>query len=288
MNLLDRWDITDIWNKLYWSVGKASEWNNINESRLIAKNSTKEFHEYLKEFWININYIYWKDTMQQFPEIVDAIQNYINKWELSEILPLLWLWNHQSFWLEAMWLYDYFPTNGRALLKDELLLPPYFWKWIESINPIVYYRRLSKYTPKEVIFFILKKLTLDKKWLISRKEREKQIQKSILEKSPVLIYPEWTRSKNGKLLKFSSWLYKPAYDILSKEAEWFSNKVALITSDTFDCFPTTPEKVLLRKWEIYSWEVNIKIDIVGIETWESIKDFNKRIYSIIKENLNND
>ena len=184
-----------------------------------------------------------------------------------------------------MWLYDYFPTNGRAVLKDELLLPPYFWKWIEAIDPIVYYRRMSKINSKEVFFYLLKKIFLDKKWLISRKERNDQIQKTILEKKAVLIYPEWTRSKNGQLLKFRDWLYKPAYDLLSKEAEWFSKRVALITSDTHDVFPTTLEKVLLRKWEIYSWDVNIKIDIIEIETWENIKNFNKRVYNIIKNNL---
>ena len=59
----------------------------------------------------------------------------------------------------------------------------------------------------------------------------------------------------------------------------------MITSDTHDVFPTTLEKVLLRKWDIYSWDVNIKIDIIEIETWENIKDFNKRVYNIIKNNL---
>jgi hypothetical protein len=33
-------------------------------------------------------------------------------------------------------------------------------------------------------------MTLDKKWLISRKQREDQIKESILEKKAVLIYPE--------------------------------------------------------------------------------------------------
>lgn len=286
MGLLERSDITDIWNRVYWTVWKASEGTTPEEARMIGKQWTREFYEYIKQFGINVNYIFSEETIKQFPEIVDAIQNYINTWEISDILPLLWLWNHQSFWLEAMWLYDYFPTNGRVLLKDELLLPPYFWKGIEAIDPIVYYRRLAKYLPKELIFFLLKKMTLDKKWLISRKERENQIQKNILEKKAVLIYPEWTRSKNGELLKFREGLYKPAYDIISKEAEWFSNKVALIKSDTHDVFPTTLEKVLLRKWEIYTWNVNLKIDIIEIETWENIKDFNKRIYSIIEWNLN--
>ncbi len=286
MDLLNREDITNIWNKLYWTVWKASEWNNSEESRNIAREWTKEFHEYIKQFWIIINYSFSEETINKFPEIVNAIENYINTWEISDILPLLWLWNHQSFWLEAMWLYDYFPTTWSPLLKDELLLPPYFWKWIEAIDPIVYYRKMNKINPKELVFYLLKKFFIDKKFLLSRKQRGDKIQKTILEKKAVLIYPEWTRSKNWKLLKFRDGLYKPAYDILSKEAEWFSNKVALITSDTHDVFPTTLEKVLLRKWNIYSGEVNIKIDIIEIETWEKIKEFNKKVYNIIEWNLN--
>ena len=285
MNLLDRSDITDIWNRLYWSVWKSSEWSTPEEARLIARESTKEFQEFLKKFDININYLFWENSENSFPEEVNAIKQYIESWELSDDIPLLWLGNHQAFWLEAMWLYDYFPVNGRAVLKDELLLPKYFWKGIESIDPIVYYRKLGKYTPKEILFFILKKMTLDKKWLISRKQREDQIKESILEKKAVLIYPEWTRSKKWKLLKFRSGLYKPAYDILSQNLEWFSNRVALVTSDTYKNFPTTLEKVLLRKWEIYSWDINIKIDIIDIKAWENIKEFNKMIYDIIKLNL---
>ena len=285
MKLLDRNDITDIWNKLYWNVWKASEWINVEDSRNIARESTKEFYEFLKNFGINVNYSFWNDSEEKFPEIINAIKNYIETWEVSDVIPLLWLWNHQSFWLEAMGLYDYFPINWRPLLKDELLLPPYFWKWIEAIDPIVYFRRMAKINPKEVFFYLLKKFFLDKKYLTSRKERNNEIQKTILEKKAVLIYPEWTRSKTWELLKFREWLYKPAYDILSKEAEWFSNKIAIITSDTHDIFPTTLEKVLLRKWEIYRWEVNIKIDIIEIETWENIKHFNKRVYDIIKWNL---
>jgi len=285
MNLLERDNITDIWNKLYGAVWKSSEWNNPEESRKIARQWTKEFHEFIKQLGINVNYSFWKDTVNHFPELVEVIQKYINTWEISNKLPLLWLWNHQSFWLEAMWLYDYFPTNGRAVLKDELLLPPYFWKWIESIDPIVYYRRMIKINPKEVLFYILKKIFLDKRWLIWNKERNNQIKNTILEKKAVLIYPEGTRSKNGELLKFRDFLYKPAYDILSKEIDWISNKVALITSDTHDIFPTTLEKVLLRKWEIYSWDVNIKIDIIEIDTWENIKKFNKRVRDIIENNL---
>jgi 1-acyl-sn-glycerol-3-phosphate acyltransferase len=61
---------------------------------------------------------------------------------------------------------------------------------------------MTKINPKEVFFYFLKKIFLDKKWLISRNQRKDQIQKTILEKKAVLIYPEGTRSKNGKLLKF--------------------------------------------------------------------------------------
>jgi 1-acyl-sn-glycerol-3-phosphate acyltransferase len=61
---------------------------------------------------------------------------------------------------------------------------------------------MTKINPKELFFYFLKKIFLDKKWLISRNQRKDQIQKTILEKKAVLIYPEGTRSKNGKLLKF--------------------------------------------------------------------------------------
>jgi len=161
MDLLDRGDITKIWNRLYWPVWKVSEWNTIEDAKNIAREGTKEFHEFLKTFGINVNYSFPEESENSFPEVINAIKSYIESWELSDELPLLWLWNHQAFWFEASWAFDYFPTNGRVVLKDELLLPPYFWKWIEAIDPIVYYRRLSKYTPKEVFFFLLKKMTLD-------------------------------------------------------------------------------------------------------------------------------
>ena len=235
------------------------------DARDQAKYSTRNFYENIcPKYWIEVEYSFWEKTIIDYPLIVEMIKEYIYIWENVQNLPLLWLWNHQAFGLEAVWVYDYFPLDWKVVLKDDLLKPPFFSRGIKSIDPIIHYR---------------KKMGSDE-------FRKKEIKDQILKWKAVLIYPEWTRSKDWKIKNFKSSLYEVAYDFLKNEND-ISTKVALITSDTFKVLPNTLEKSLLFMWKINPWKITYTIDIVDIENYETIKKFNADIRNIIKWNLNN-
>jgi hypothetical protein len=176
---------------------------------------------------------------------------------------LLWLWNHQAFWLEAIGAYYYFPTNWRIVLKDDLIKPPFFWDWIKAIDPIVYYR-----------------------WVNSAEElRDIEIKNTLLQKKAVLIYPEWTRSKDWNIRWFDYKKYKAWYEIITNLNNEVSSKVAIITSDTFDVLPQTLEKTLLFMWDVNPWDISYTIDIIDASLYENIREFNKDVKQIILWNL---
>jgi len=235
-----------------------------------AKNSTRDFYEIIcPKYWINVEYKFWDDSLNKYPDLVKQIKNYIEIWEDIKNGPLLYLWNHQSFWIEAVWAYDYFPINWRIILKDDLLKPPFFWKWIKSIDPIIHYRKKSG----------------------SEEYRIKQIENQVLEWKAVLIYPEWTRSKDWNIRNFKTSLYEPAYNIIKNSTDNISKEIILITSDTYWnkdmnwVLPTTMEKSLIFKWKLNPWKIIYTIDIISIESYDSIKKFNSEIRDIIKWNL---
>lgn len=231
-----------------------------NKARKISKNFNEEV---CPRFWVNVVFNFGEETRKKYPEIVKAIENYIETWEVSDILPLLWIWNHQAFWLEAIWAYAYFPRNWRIVLKDDLLKPPFFWKGIKAIDPIVYYR-----------------------WEKNAEARmDAAIKTTILEKKAVLIYPEWTRSKDWKIRWFDYKKYKAWYEIITNLSNEVNSKVAVITSDTFNVLPNTLEDTLLLMWDVNPWTITYTIDIVDASLYENIRTFNKDVKDILMNNL---
>jgi hypothetical protein len=194
---------------------------------------------------------------------VQAIEKYIETWEISENIPLLWLWNHQAFWLEAIGAYYYFPKNWKIVLKDDLLKPPFFGKGIQAIDPIVYYRWKKD----------------------AEARRDAEIKNTLLQKKAVLVYPEGTRSKDGKIRGFDYKKYKAWYEIIANLNNQVSSKVALITSDTFDVLPQTLEKTLLFMWDVNPWKITYTIDVVDASLYENIRTFNKNIKDILINNF---
>jgi len=234
------------------------------QARKKARVISKEFIEkFLPKIWINFDLKFWKESLQRYPEIIKAIQNYIKTWELSEDLPLLWLWNHQAFGLEAIWAYYYFPTNWRIVLKDDLLKPPFFWKWIKAIDPIIFHRD---------------------KWKSSIL-RNAEIKRTLFQNNAVLVYPEWTRSKDGEIRWFDYKKYKSWFEVITRLKSSFSSKVAIITSDTFKVLPQTLEKNLLGFGKVNSWKIIYTIDIIDASLYENIQEFNKEVKNILLKNL---
>jgi len=234
------------------------------EAREQSKKATRDFYEITcPKYWIEIEYKFWDDTISDYPELVDSIRDYIEIWEDIHNWPLMYIWNHQAFWLEALWAYDYFPLDWKIILKDDLLKPPFFWKWIKSIEPIVHYRKKS--------------------W--SEEYRKSQIKNNILNNKAVLIYPEWTRSKDWKVRNFKTSLYETAYNTIKDLGDDVSKKVALITSNTYWVLPNTLEKALSFRWKLNQWKIIYTIDIIDIENYETIKKFNADIRKIILNNL---
>jgi len=235
-----------------------------DKAREKARKISKKFNEKIcPRFWINISFEFWEKSIKKYPEIIDSIKKYIKTWELSENLPLLWIWNHQAFWLEAIWAYAYFPKNWRIVLKDDLLKPPFFWKGIQAIDPIVYYR-----------------------WEKNAEDRrDAAIKNTILDKKAVLIYPEWTRSKDWKIRWFDYKKYKAWYEIITNLSNEINSKVAVITSDTFNVLPNTLEDSILLMWDINPWTITYTIDIVDASLYENIRTFNKDVKSILENNL---
>ena len=249
---------------VYWVI-KSKDDNPIKSTGK-AKKITRNFYEKIcPKYWINVEYTFGEDSFNDFPEIVDEIKEYIEKWTLPEKSPLLWLWNHQAFWLEAVWAYDYFPTTWKIVLKDDLVKPPLFWDAILDKDPIIHYRN-------------------DKNL---EKIRHDEIIKQILEKKAILIFPEWTRSKDWNLWNFKSSLFKPAFDTIKSNTDKISQKIAIITADTFPVFPSTLENSILFMWEINPWTIKYTIDIIDISLYSTARGVNKVVRNIIQNNLNN-
>ncbi len=246
-----------------WVIDNRNIENPI-DARYNSKRTSRRFFETLYDkYKINFSYNFWLESFKKYPDIIESIKNYISTWKIEKNLPKLWLWNHQAFWLEALWAYDYFPIDWKIVLKDELLTPPLFWAWIKSIDPIVYYR-----------------------WEINAEDRRNAaIKTTILEKNAVLIYPEWTRSKDWRIRWFDYKKYKAWYDIITNLANEVNSQVAIITSDTFDALPNTLEESLLFMWDLNFWNITFTIDIIDASLYENIREFNNDVKNILETNL---
>ena len=253
--------------KVYWAVASVANTSNPEEARKKATDETENLYTNLfPEYWIDFEVNFSEESIKNFKETIDAIISAKSQWIVSNEEPLLWLWNHQAYWIEAIWAYYFLPNRARILLKDDLLLPPLFWKWIKALDPIVFNRKLSK---KDVII-----------------EVNNEQRKTIDAKKPVLVFPEWTRAKDWILNKFNPLLYKWAYEAIQNHDSEVSKKVAIITADTFNIFPSTMEKTMFWLWKsLNTWTVSYTIDIVEIDVNEGIKNFNWRVYEIVKNNL---
>ncbi len=252
------------WKTVSWVI-ETAKYNNPTEARENSRIFSKDFHEeFCPQFWIKVKINFWEETKKKYPEIVEAINNYIETGKLSDLLPLLWVWNHQAFGLEAIWAYYYFPKNWRIVLKDDLLKPPLFWQWILAINPIVFNRNNK---------------------LESIEKRNLEIIKTLFKWIPILVYPEWTRSKDETIRGFDYKNYKAWYDIITSTQNNFSSKIAVITSDTMNVLPKTLEKTLLWMWNINPWTITYTIDIVDASLYENIRVFNKDVKKILNNNL---
>ncbi len=235
-----------------------------DKAREKARKISKNFNEKVcPKFWVNVVFEFSEKTRKNYPEIVEAIENYIKTWELSDLLPLLWLWNHQAFGLEAIWAYAYFPKNWRIVLKDDLLKPPFFWRGIKAIDSIVYYRWEKNAETK----------------------RDVEVKNTLLQKKAVLIYPEWTRSKDGRIRGFDYKKYKAWYETIIDTSNNISSKVAIITADTMKVLPQTLEKTLLGMWEVNPWTITYIIDIVDASLYKNIQEFNREVKNILLWNL---
>ena len=104
-------------------------------------------------------------------------------------------------------------------------------------------------------------------------------------KKAVLIYPEWTRSKDWKIRWFDYKKYKAWYEIITNLSNEINSKVAVITSDTFDVLSNTLEDTLLLMWEVNPWTITYTIDIVDASLYENIRTFNKDVKDILSNNL---
>ncbi len=246
-----------------WVV-KVRNKKNPEKAREKARKISKKFYEKVcPKFWVNVVFEFGEETREKYPEIVQAIEKYIQIWKLSDILPLLWIWNHQAFWLEAIWAYAYFPKNWRIVLKDDLLKPPFFGKGIKAIDPIVYYRWEKN----------------------AEVRRNAEIKNTLLQKKAVLVYPEGTRSKDGKIRGFDYKKYKAWYEIITNLNNEVSSKVAVITSNTFKVLPNTLENAILLMWDVNSWTITYTIDIIDASLYKNIRIFNKDIKIILENNL---
>jgi len=246
-------------------IKKIEKYSNPYQARQESRLFTKDFYEnFCPKFWINVEIKFSQKTREQYPEIVEAIENYIKTWELSKILPLLWLWNHQSFGIEAFWAYYIFPTNWRIVLKNELTENFFIWQGIQAIDPIILYRWES--------------------W--AWKIRNSNIINTILDNNPVLVYPEGTRSKDWKIRWFNYKNYQAWYNLITDTQNYFSSKVAIITADTMKVLPQTLEKTFLWMWNINPWTITYTIDIVDANLYDNIQEFNKEIKNILLWNLN--
>lgn len=256
---------------LAWNIFRQVWWvansTNSDEAREMARKSTKEIYENLfADLWIKVSINFSNDSSKDFPKEFEALQRYIKTWELSENIPLLFLWNHQAFWLEAIWAYDIFPTNGRILLKDTLTKIPYFWNWIKALDPIIFDRKL---------------------WLTKEntKKRNEEIRDTVLSWRSVLIYPEWTRSRNWDLGDLYPALYSTAVKTI-KESLDIPNKVAaIITSNTNNTFPDTLEKSLFFWSNAKKLDIKFTIDFIDLTTFENMKEINEAVEGILSDNL---
>jgi len=245
-------------------IKEVGKYNNPNQAREKSRLLSKDFYEnFCPKFWINVEIKFSQKTREQYPEIVEAIENYTKTWELSKILPLLWLWNHQAFGIEAFWAYNIFPSNWRIVLKNELAENFFLQKWIQAIDPIVLHRWES--------------------W--AWEVRNSNIINTISDNNPVLVYPEGTRSKDWEIRWFNYKNYQAWYNIITDSQNEISSKVAIITADTMKVLPQTLEKTLLWMWNVNPWTITYTIDIVDASLYDNIQEFNNDVKNILVSNL---
>ena len=238
--------------------------SNYHEARERSKELANDiYNNLLPKYWININVQFW-ETTKEYVDISNAIKKFIENWTNSELLPLLSLWNHQAYWLEAICNYYFLSNKTKILLKDTLVKIPFIWKSIKSINPIIFNRKWSK---KKALRDINKeeKDTIEKNWSI-------------------FIYPEWTRSRDWKFNWFNPLLYKWAFEAIKNIKK---SMVVIITVDSIDILPDTFEKLLIWLKSIKKWEIKYTIDLLDSNCFNNIRDFNKRASEIVNINLSN-
>lgn len=251
--------------KIFSEVSSVANAKNPEEARLLARESViRIYNEYFKQLWIKVSIKFSHNAISNFPSEVYALEKYIETWEILSYIPLLFLWNHQAYWLEAVWAYHIFPTNWRIQLKDLLWKIPFFWKWINALNSIIFDR---------------------KNWLTKEfaKKRNEEIVSTLDSWKSVLIYPEWTRSRDWNLWSFSTSLFKPAYDYIQKNS--VNKVVCIISSSTDDVFPDTFEKSLFCLSNAKKWEITYVIDFIDSSVYENIKTFSNDVEAIIWKNI---
>jgi len=260
------WKIQSFWlsSLAITQVVKNTFQNDPDLARKNAKKNTRQLYNFAQKYlWVEIEYRFWETDNEEIKQIYKDIELYIYEWiETENFLKIkLWLWNHQPFWLEALWAYDYFPTNWRIVLKDDLLKIP----WIKSIDPIVHYRN---------------------KWKESTQIRHKEIIDTLLNNKSVLVYPQWTRPREEKIRWFNRSLYSPAYDIITDTSNKVSSLVWVVTSDTmWVLWNKKLEEHLMFMWNVKPWKIIITIDIIDASLYENIIKFNDCITWVMWKNL---
>ena len=90
--------------KLLFSIMKTFTVNNPEKARKKAREETIKFYRDLeRDYWIDFSIKFSEEAKNNFPNIVDEIDNYIKTWECTSLFPVAWLWNHTLFWNESTW-----------------------------------------------------------------------------------------------------------------------------------------------------------------------------------------
>jgi len=299
-------EILDFWKekkgtKLDWfNISQWMFWNQLKlrwtdsptEARNLARTIWLDFIKDIKEkYGININIDYSEESKNKYPDLIE------NPEKLK-----VWLWNHQFNGLEWRLSYTFLPNNVRIIVKDLMTKFPLVWKAIKKLDPITF-DRWSKIREKLRKIDYFKDKIKSKSRIAESRRLKENVEKTFKNWEWVYLFPEWTRTKDWKLRKFHSSLYKQA--IIESIKQW-QNKIVIVSTDSHDTFPYTFDKSLYKWWTpLLNSDVNITLDILDLEeilsqedieniknNWEikksKLDEINIKIIEIIKWNLKED
>lgn len=253
--------------KIFWSMWIPAIWISPKIARKIARKIAIKFYDDIfKKLWINVNIKFSEDAKENFPQELEALNEYIVNWVISDenlkYISKLFFWNHTKWSVEATWAYYLVPTDTRIVLKDILN----YILGVFALNPISFDR--SNITTK------------------ATRKRNKKIRETIESWKRVLLYPEGTRTDNWEILNFKNSYTSEVFKAIKATSDEVSKIVTIITTDSHEVFPYTLEEGMMWKWNLWKWDVVITIDFIDASLYENVNDFNKAVKNIMENNLN--